>query len=67
MIKFYLFNKQIILNAILFIALTLALVMRDESGLKDFFLGVATSIAFVNFINGFGKGNAEQQKLYNND
>ncbi len=55
MMKFYLYNKQIILNAILFVALMLALVLHEESSLRDFFLGCATSAALVNFINGFSK------------
>ena len=63
MIKFFIYNKQIILNTILFIALILALVFDKESVQRDFFIGFATSIAFINFMSSFRSRNKEDGSI----
>ena len=67
MMKFYIYNKRIILNAILFVALVLVLVIDKDSSLRDFFLGFATSVAFINFISSFSSRNKEENSIESKD
>lgn len=63
--RLYLYSRQI-LNAILFVTLILAFVLNNNSDLGDFFIGVATSIAFVNFINSLHNRKKEKFGIDNN-
>jgi hypothetical protein len=55
MIRFYLNNKQLILNTILLFALILAFVFPAESFVRSSCFGAATGIAIVNFGNEISK------------